>query len=45
VPSRETVRQAVAGLQALQKQIQARARGKAKLSDAEVRAAIAVGRL
>jgi prevent-host-death family protein len=45
VPSRETVRQAVAGLQALQKQIHARARGKAKLSDAEVRAAIAAGRL
>lgn len=43
--SRETVRQAVAGLRALQAQIQARARGKAKLSDAEVRAAIEDGRL
>ena len=42
--SLESVRQAVAGLQELQKQILNRSKGKAKLSDAEVRAAIEEGR-
>jgi prevent-host-death family protein len=44
-PNLELVRRAVAGLQELQKSIQARSRGKGKLSDAEVRAAIEEGRL
>ena len=42
--SLETVRNAVAGLVELQKQILARTGGKAKLTDADVRAAIEEGR-
>jgi prevent-host-death family protein len=41
----DTVRQAVAELQQLQQRIRARTKGKARLSDSEVRSAIADGRL
>ena len=44
VPSLENVRQTVAGLLALQQQIMARGKGRLKLTDAEVRSAIAEGR-
>ncbi len=44
IRSLETVRKAVAGLGELQKQILARTKGKAKLTDADVRAAIEEGR-
>jgi prevent-host-death family protein len=45
VPRLEQVRRAVAGLRALQHQIVVRTRGKARLSDLEVRAAVEEGRL
>ena len=44
VPRLTEVREAVAGLRALRGQIQTRCKGKARLTDAEVRAAIAEGR-
>ncbi|MFO7694974.1 MAG: type II toxin-antitoxin system prevent-host-death family antitoxin [Vicinamibacterales bacterium] len=44
-PRLEDVRRAVAGLQALQRQIAARGRGRSRLSDREVRSAIDEGRL
>jgi len=44
-PRPDEVRQAVAGLQALQRQIAARGRGRARLSDRDVRSAIDEGRL
>lgn len=44
VPRLTEVREAVAGLRALRGQIQTRGKGKARLTDAEVRAAIAEGR-
>ncbi len=44
VPSLADVRLAVAGLRELRNEIQARFKGKAKLTDAEVRAAIDEGR-
>jgi prevent-host-death family protein len=44
IQSLEMVRKAVAGLEELQQQIRTRTRGKAKLTDAEVRAAIEEGR-
>jgi len=44
-PRLDEVRQAVAGLQALQRQIAGRKRSGARLSDREVRSAIEEGRL
>ena len=44
VPSLETVRRSVSGLRQLRQQIQARCKGKARLTDAEVRSAIEEGR-
>ncbi len=44
VPSLVEVRRAVAGLRELRNEIQARFKGKAKLTDAEVRSAIDEGR-
>ena len=40
LPSLDTVRQSVAGLEALQQQIRLRTKGRTKLTDAEVRSAI-----
>jgi prevent-host-death family protein len=45
VPRLTEVRLAVAGLRTLRQEIQGRHRGKAKLTDGEVRAAIEEGRL
>lgn len=44
IQSLETVRKAVAGLEELQKQIRARTRRKANLTNADVRSAIEEGR-
>ena len=44
LPSLDTVRQSVAGLEALQQQIRLRTKGRTKLTDAEVRSAIEEGR-
>lgn len=44
MPSLDTVRQSVAGLEALQQQILRRTKGRTKLTDAEVRSAIEEGR-
>ena len=44
LPSLDTVRQSVAGLEALQQQIRRRTKGRTKLTDAEVRSAIEEGR-
>jgi prevent-host-death family protein len=43
-PRRDEVREAVAGLRGLRQQIQRRTRGRGRLSDREVRAAIDEGR-
>ena len=44
LPSLDTVRQAVAGLEDLQQQIRRRTKGRTKLTDADVRSAIEEGR-
>ncbi len=44
LPSLDTVRQSVAGLEALRQQIHRRTKGRTKLTDAEVRSAIGKGR-
>lgn len=43
-PSLEVVRRSVSGLRELQRQIQSRCKGKARLTDADVRSAIEEGR-